>query len=753
MSEQVRRLSQRLRLFLPWLGILLALTGILLLKSCGSSQPTIPSTEPSPAVVVEDARRGWLPIRPGSPLQSLTQILNAAEIDGIPLTVGQSITLKGSSPAIEWRDSTGRVLGRGFQLVYQAQDVRMETITARIGQAAQSRVSFTVSSPDVVVAPHVKVIPDDIAALEDNGILTLPIDERIPTLLVGDVVVGARVAPQQITALQTQTGLLSLSTVPALPKQVIEQAAVRFEGVPLQLSLETDPIPLVEIPSVGQTILPRPRWEAFQSAGDPTPVGIESNVSQSLNWQGTLSGSLRFDDTVGNGLRELVLTQQAQIQTELELKATGFYRWQQDPQDQMVIPPQVRILAVNVGPVPLPIELSFSGNLAYEANLWLNGQAGIQVGLASAVLSESVVYTPSQSQPWQRQGQVQAAEWQGSVSPETNVSGLLNVLVSPQMEVGIFGSRHSGGLGISGVLVGGSSGIEITDDSSSPGQLQGQVSGESRSVLVGQLGYVGSTEVSAEGADVARLADPPLDVQITTAVLITITGIKVLIAAPALLIPAAILTIGVGAFIALNEASQPDLSGLRLGDPVPQVLNVDAQRVIQTIDDLTGGEEDEDPQTDPGDNGGQCTPPPGPPPTCDPSNPLYPPNQTQQEILEGIQRDLLSSQRGIRFQAEVAQQLLESGIELISYGRKVPPGTGSITDIDIETREAIIEVTISENGKLPSIRTKITNCDVNPEGKPVALFAPSYTPRAEVDIVNIGGLVVRTIGDLVGLVR
>ncbi|MFQ3614000.1 MAG: hypothetical protein SNJ68_09845 [Cyanobacteriota bacterium] len=71
-------------------------------------------------------------------------------------------TLQAASAATEWRDRTGRVLGQGSQLVYTAERVVMETLTAQVGES-QSQVSFTVSTPDAQIQPHVKVLGDELA--------------------------------------------------------------------------------------------------------------------------------------------------------------------------------------------------------------------------------------------------------------------------------------------------------------------------------------------------------------------------------------------------------------------------------------------------------------------------------------------------------------------------------------------------------------------------------------------------------------
>ncbi|MEN9225395.1 MAG: hypothetical protein Q6M54_07990, partial [Thermostichus sp. DRC_bins_24] len=142
---------------------------------------------------------------PGSPLPGIPAgrvvILNGEQIDGVPLTLGQFLSLqaRASDPTgndvseqIEWRNAEGSLLGRGSRLEYQAESVKMETLSARVG-SAQDRVSFTVSTADIAIAPRVKVIPDSLSGGveydEANGLLKLPLEERLPTLKAGDVVI------------------------------------------------------------------------------------------------------------------------------------------------------------------------------------------------------------------------------------------------------------------------------------------------------------------------------------------------------------------------------------------------------------------------------------------------------------------------------------------------------------------------------------------------------------------------------------
>ncbi|NJL98515.1 MAG: hypothetical protein HC924_06685 [Synechococcaceae cyanobacterium SM2_3_2] len=317
-----------------------------------------------------------LPASPGTPTpdgsgDSPAQILNAADIDGIPLTVGQSITLQGSSPAIEWRDSTGRVLGQGSQLVYQAQDVGMETITAQIGQVIQDQVSFTVSTPDIIIAPHVKVIPDDIAASEENGILTLPIDGRIPTLAVGDVVVGTGVAPQKILTLQQSTSEWVLGVQPALPKELIEFGTATFEQE-IDWSGESGEVVLVDIPSEPFHIADDldPKWEGFVQGGDPIDRGLKVTASASLDWKPTYSGSIVFDKNVAEGLAHFIIQQSSPVSAQYSqvMDGTQFSR----TNDFELVP--LRDISIfefteYLGPIPVTAKISNETLVLTDYNL------------------------------------------------------------------------------------------------------------------------------------------------------------------------------------------------------------------------------------------------------------------------------------------------------------------------------------------------------------------------------------------------
>ena len=89
---------------------------------------------------------------------------------------------------------------------------------------------------------------------------------------------------------------------------------------------------------------------------------------------------------------------------------------------------------------------------------------------------------------------------------------------------------------------------------------------------------------------------------------------------------------------------------------------------------------------------------------------------------------------------------------MVSFQRKVGPN-GSIGDIDVETSSAIIEVTVMKRDKLGQIQKLMSNRDINPTGKPVILYAPSYGKFSTRDIINAGAYVAKTESELKNLLN
>jgi hypothetical protein len=194
----------------------------------------------------------------GNPASGITLgILNLEQIDGKPLTVGETLPLQATaqdrdgsdlSGSIQWIDHQGKVFGTGSAVTYKATAVVMETISARVkapdGRQNSVRTSFTVSQPGYVLAPHLKSLPD---AAKNNilkknlpqGILHLKEDANLPTILVGDVLVGAefRVPPVQVKSLKRDQGALLLDvTRVGLGEVIYEGVLDQWEAVELNRS-------------------------------------------------------------------------------------------------------------------------------------------------------------------------------------------------------------------------------------------------------------------------------------------------------------------------------------------------------------------------------------------------------------------------------------------------------------------------------------------------------------------------------------
>jgi hypothetical protein len=99
-----------------------------------------------------------------------------------------------------------------------------------------------------------------------------------------------------------------------------------------------------------------------------------------------------------------------------------------------------------------------------------------------------------------------------------------------------------------------------------------------------------------------------------------------------------------------------------------------------------------------------------------------------------------------------AQRIKDAGIDIIGYNTKLGPNA-SIGEIDIETPNAIVEVTVQKGGKLTQIRELMGNPQLNPTGKPIILYAPNYLRTAGKAVSDAGGSVARTPEELINLLR
>lgn len=98
----------------------------------------------------------------------------------------------------------------------------------------------------------------------------------------------------------------------------------------------------------------------------------------------------------------------------------------------------------------------------------------------------------------------------------------------------------------------------------------------------------------------------------------------------------------------------------------------------------------------------------------------------------------------------VANAIIQAGFQLISFNKEVGLN-GSISEIDVETASAIIEVTTQTSRKLKQIQKLISNPDLNPLSKTVILYAPNYKFTPAQDIINVGAYVVQTQDELLKL--
>lgn len=252
-----------------------------------SPAPSFPIQSPSPIVSPSPPTSGegggTQPISPPTPTSTPTggegigglppanglvvTIIDRDQVDGQPQTTGASVALRATavdeqgrdwSSLIEWLDHQGRPMGSGPNFTYNSGSLPlMETITARVrlsdGRTSFDRVSFTLSTPDIRVAPNVKVLPDQRTQIlafdfdpEDetrtlNEFSLILVDsENLPTLLPNDVIVGAdmRVPPMRIKTLQREGNTLRM-TVELTPfsNLILEGSASFSQQVDLSLNL------------------------------------------------------------------------------------------------------------------------------------------------------------------------------------------------------------------------------------------------------------------------------------------------------------------------------------------------------------------------------------------------------------------------------------------------------------------------------------------------------------------------------------
>jgi len=126
--------------------------------------------------------------------------------------------------------------------------------------------------------------------------------------------------------------------------------------------------------------------------------------------------------------------------------------------------------------------------------------------------------------------------------------------------------------------------------------------------------------------------------------------------------------------------------------------------------------------------------------------------QSPAEINAVIQKNLRSPEKGLRLEGEIGKLIADERFSVLSAGRQVGLN-GSTGEIDLETDEAIIECYSASNGKLAQIKKLVRDAAMNPSGKPVVLYAPSYGGMAARDIVAAGAMVAKTPDELVAILK
>jgi hypothetical protein len=113
---------------------------------------------------------------------------------------------------------------------------------------------------------------------------------------------------------------------------------------------------------------------------------------------------------------------------------------------------------------------------------------------------------------------------------------------------------------------------------------------------------------------------------------------------------------------------------------------------------------------------------------------------------------MISSNAGTHLEGQTAQHIMDAGIHILAFNKEIGPN-GAIGEIDIKTPDAIIETTIKRRDKLGQIKDLMTDKQLNPDGKPVILYAPNYGPTAGQAILDAGGYIARTSAELIALLK
>jgi hypothetical protein len=104
----------------------------------------------------------------------------------------------------------------------------------------------------------------------------------------------------------------------------------------------------------------------------------------------------------------------------------------------------------------------------------------------------------------------------------------------------------------------------------------------------------------------------------------------------------------------------------------------------------------------------------------------------------------------LALEGTVAQAIRE---QVTAFRTRVGPD-GSVGEVDVTTDAALIEVTTAPRGKLSQVLDYLNNREMNPDGRPVILYAPNYRTRAAQQAIrDAGAHLVQSPEDLQRLLR
>lgn len=122
------------------------------------------------------------------------------------------------------------------------------------------------------------------------------------------------------------------------------------------------------------------------------------------------------------------------------------------------------------------------------------------------------------------------------------------------------------------------------------------------------------------------------------------------------------------------------------------------------------------------------------------------------DLVNRVAAAINSSSPQQQLEGLVAKPLIA---DLVSFQRQiVDPATGEVVgEIDVETSNAIIEVSTTDESKLQQVLKEKDNKLINPKGKQVILYAPRYSHHADAQFKSYGIPIIRSFKDLFDYLR